>query len=54
MASSDVVLKPRGFGQTRRRDAWWVQPLAVFLALSAFIVYATWASFEGRDYWVGT
>ena len=53
MASSDVVLKPRGFGQTRRRDAWWAQPLVVFLALSAFIVYATWAAFEGRDYWAG-
>jgi hypothetical protein len=53
MASSDVVLKPRGFGKTRRRDAWWAQPLVVFLALSAFIVYATWAAFEGREYWAG-
>lgn len=53
MASPDVVLKPRGFGKTRRRDAWWATPLAVFLALSAFIVYATWAAFQGQDYWVG-
>src|SRR4051812_48567861 len=53
MASSDVVLKPRGFGKTRRRDAWWVTPLAVFLALSAFIVYATWAAFQGQEYWAG-
>ncbi len=53
MASSDAVLKPRGFGKTRRRDVWWATPLAVFLALSAFIVYATWAAFQGRDYAVG-
>ena len=37
----------RGFGETSRRDRWWVQPLVVFLVLSAFIVYATWAAFQG-------
>jgi hypothetical protein len=37
-------------GVTRRRDAWWVQPLVVFLALSAFVVYATWAAFQGTNY----
>lgn len=48
---SDVVtLSRRSFGETRRRDAWWVQPLAVFLGLSAFIVYSTWAAFQGEHY----
>ena len=28
-----VRLVPRGFGETSRRDLWWVQPLVVFLAL---------------------
>ena len=37
----------RRFGETARRDRWWVQPVAVFLVLSAFIVYATWAAFQG-------
>ncbi|MGA2854897.1 MAG: succinate dehydrogenase, partial [Verrucomicrobiota bacterium] len=27
-------------------DAWWVQPLFVFLGFSAFIVYSTWVAFN--------
>ena len=30
--SDMVVLGRRRFGETMRRDAWWVQPLVVFLA----------------------
>jgi hypothetical protein len=43
----------RGFGETTRRDFWWVQPLTVFIVLSAFIVYATWAAFQGNHYTFG-
>jgi hypothetical protein len=43
----------RGFGETARRDRWWVQPLLVFVGLSAFIVYATWAAFQNADYTYG-
>ncbi len=43
-------LTRRGFGQTMRPDAWWVQPLLTFLGLSAFIVYSTWAAFQGAHY----
>ena len=43
----------RKFGETSRRDFWWIQPLAVFLALSTFIVYATWAAFQGNHYEFG-
>src|SRR4029079_7791906 len=46
-------LVQRSFGETTRRDFWWVQPLAVFLALSTFIVYATWAAFQGTHYEFG-
>ena len=35
------VLNRRSFGETMRRDAWWVQPLVVFLGLGTFIVYST-------------
>lgn len=42
-----------GFGQTRRRDAWWATPLTVFLILSSFIVYATWAALQGAHYEFG-
>ncbi|MEW6322611.1 MAG: succinate dehydrogenase [Acidobacteriota bacterium] len=41
---------PRGFGETLRRDRWWTTPAAVFATLSAFIVYATWAAFQGEHY----
>ena len=40
----------RSFGQTRRVDAWWAQPLVVFLVLGAFVAYATWAAFQGSHY----
>ena len=50
MAHAQLPLIQRRFGETRRRDAWWVQPATVFLILSAFIVYATWAAFQGEHY----
>lgn len=53
MSSIDVPLKNGGFGQTSRRDNWWVQPLLVFLGLSTFIVYSTWAAFQGGHYRYG-
>ncbi|MGH7663536.1 MAG: succinate dehydrogenase [Gemmatimonadaceae bacterium] len=36
-----------------RRDAWWVQPAVVFTILSAFVIYATWAAFQGEHYTFG-
>jgi hypothetical protein len=44
------MIGQRGFGETMRRDAWWTQPLVVFLGLSAFIIYTTWAAFQGKYY----
>lgn len=46
MPYADTLPKQRGFAQTTRPDAWWLQPLAVFLGFSAFIVYSTWAAFN--------
>jgi hypothetical protein len=43
----------RRFGETARRDRWWVQPLLVALGLTTFVVYATWAAFQGRYYSFG-
>ncbi len=45
--------KSQSFGQTFRRDAWWVRPLVVFICLSSFLVYATWAAFQGQHYSYG-
>jgi hypothetical protein len=36
-----------------RRGAWWAYPVVVFLALSAFVVYSTWAAFQGEHYRFG-
>jgi hypothetical protein len=47
------ALPTRGFGQTSRTDTWWVQPIVVFLSYMAFIVYSTWAAFQGDNYHVG-
>jgi hypothetical protein len=52
MAYADA-LKRRAFGETSRRDLWWVQSLVVFLALSTFVVYSTWAAFQGAHYTFG-
>jgi hypothetical protein len=50
MASEVVQITRPGFGQTMRRDAWWVQPLIVFIILGSFLVYATWAAFQNKFY----
>ena len=38
MATTSIRLVAGGFGRTARRDAWWVQPLGVFIGLSTFLV----------------
>ena len=40
----------RRFGETTRRDAWWVQSALTFLGLTAFIVYSTWAGYQNAHY----
>ncbi len=53
MARVDVPLSRLRFGETQRKDAWWVVPLIVFTVFSSFIVYATWAAFQGANYTYG-
>src|SRR6266567_3773693 len=53
MSRIDVPLLRTGFGQTKRADNWWVEPLVVFLGLSAFIVYSTWAALQGQHFRFG-
>ncbi len=50
MASIDVPLKDGGFGATRRTDNWWAEPLTIFLAYMAFIIYANYAILENGFY----
>ena len=50
MNHPELTLTDRRFGQTRRHDAWWLQPLAVFLGLSVFGLYSLWVVFQGDHY----
>jgi hypothetical protein len=48
-----VPLKRLSFGETYRRDTWWLKPLFYFVVLSAFVGYATWRAFVGGHYAAG-
>ncbi len=47
MAAVAPVQEHEEFGQTARKDAWWLPPLAVFVGLMVFIVYSTWSGLQG-------
>ena len=62
MATTEVVGPPaenrapspataRGLGATQRKDNWWLQPVAVFIGLSIFGIYSTWAALVGNNYY---
>jgi hypothetical protein len=53
MAHAQLPVIQRGFGETSRRDAWWIQPVVVFVILTSFVVYATWAAFQNAHYTYG-
>jgi hypothetical protein len=48
-----VQLTRRRFGETMRRDAWWLPPLGAFVVLSSFLGYATWAAFQNAHFEYG-
>jgi len=57
--SAPTGAKPRGrrlrvFMETRRKDNWWVPQAVTFVVFSSFIVYATWAAFQGEYYTYGS
>ncbi len=41
----------RGFAATLRHDRWWVGSTLTLLGLGGFVVYSTWAAFQGAYYW---
>jgi hypothetical protein len=50
MTQLSTLGKTEGFGATARRDAWWVGPAVTFAGLSAFLIYGTWAAWQGNYY----
>ena len=53
MAEINIGRPIHRFGQTSRKDAWWVKPLFTFIGLFSFVVYVTWAAFQGEHYHYG-
>jgi hypothetical protein len=53
MQRSLPVMDQRGFGETMRRDAWWLPNIFVVAVLGGFIAYATWAAFQNAHYTYG-
>jgi hypothetical protein len=54
MAGVSLPLAPqRSFGNTSRTDRWWVQPILVFTGLGLFVIYSTWAAFQGKNFEFG-
>ena len=53
MEAVPVKIMPRDFGETRRRDWWWAEPMIVFAVFGGFVVYATWAAFQNAHYTYG-
>jgi hypothetical protein len=53
MQRSLPVIEQRGFGETMRRDAWWLPNVFIVLVLGGFLVYATWAAFQNAFYTYG-
>ena len=50
MPDVTIATKPVVFGQTDRKDLWWLPPMSIFLGLSAFVVYATFRVFYNGHY----
>ncbi|HYJ37558.1 MAG TPA: hypothetical protein VEV87_03040 [Chitinophagaceae bacterium] len=53
MADLNIARPLHRFGYTSRKDNWWIQPLFVFIILTSFVIYATWAAFQGQNYYYG-
>ena len=40
-----------GLFHTKRSDFWWIEPLLTGLGFLSFVIYTTWAMFQGNFYW---
>jgi len=53
VASSSSLPAQRRFGETTRRDSWWLPSAVTFFGFTAFIIYSTWAGFSNANYEFG-
>ena len=49
--SEPSQLSRSGFLSTSRTDLWWIEPLWTGLGFIIFVIYTTWAMFQGNYYW---
>lgn len=53
-STAEATLPPQPrFGETMRTDLWWKQSFLIALGFIAFILYSTWAAFQGAHYHFG-
>ena len=48
---SQVIGREKSFLSTLREDRWWVGPFLVLFGLLSFILYSSWAAWQGEYYW---
>ena len=48
---SEVIGREKSFISTLREDKWWIDPVVVLFGLLSFIVYSTWAAWQGEYFW---
>ena len=48
-----VKFVPRGWGETERRDAWWIEPILVVIVFSGFLLYGTWVALQNAHFEYG-
>lgn len=53
MAHVQLPVITKGFGATRRTDAWWIRPAIIVILLSSFVAYAQWSALQGDHYAFG-
>jgi hypothetical protein len=53
MEAVPVKIVPRGYGETERQDAWWIEPILVFVVFSSFLADGTWAAMQNAHFEFG-
>jgi hypothetical protein len=46
-----ISLGTKGFGQTLRKDKWWLYPAIILVGLTSFLVYGLWSAWQADFYW---
>ena len=54
MAQTVIGGHTQGLMQTTRSDRWWLEPMLTGLGFGLFVLYSTWAAFQGDHYWYGS